>query len=329
MDNLTHTLTGLMLSRSVVPRSVQRAGLLMMVGANAPDLDVFWSWIGGTANYLRLHRGITHSIAFSPVMALLAVAIVWLVERKKLPWLSLWLFSWIGVLSHLLLDWTNVYGIRMYLPFSSEWLRLDTVNVVDLVVWAILLLGVAAPALGRLVSSEIGAKSGRGTGWAVTVLFLLFVYEAGRYVMHDRAVETLNARIYEAGTPVRVAAFAQTANPFAWKGVVETSTSYVVFYMNLLEDFDPSSGRVFYKPQPSAFMEAARKTNEFDSLMGFSSFSLWRVNLLSDPAGSARVDLFDLRFGTPVSPGLAATAVVDAAGRVQSATVGFGSIQPK
>lgn len=329
MDNLTHTLTGLMLSRTGIGRWIPRAGLLMMVAANAPDIDILWSWVGGTANYLHLHRGITHSLALSPAMALLGVAIAWAVERKPLPWIRVWLLSWLGVLSHLGLDWTNVYGIRLFLPFSAEWLRLDTVNVVDLFIWTILLLGVAAPALGKLVSSEIGARPGRGTGWAITVLTLLAAYEGGRYVMHDRALVELNSRIYEAGSVLRVAVFPLTLNPYVWRGVVETPSSYVVFAMNLREEFDPAAGRVFYKAQPGPALEAAKKTKAFDSLLRFSSFPLWRVTPSPDPDGGARVELFDLRFGTPAAPGLAATADVDGRGNVRSSSVGFGGVQPK
>jgi inner membrane protein len=329
LDNLTHTLTGLMLARALVPKSVPRAGLLMMIAANGPDIDLLWSWPGGMAHYLEYHRGISHSLACSPLLALLPVVIVWALERRRIPWLWVWLFAWIAGLTHLALDWTNVYGIRMLLPIASTWLRLDSVNIVDPLVWAILLLGVAAPALGKLVSAEIGAKSGKGTGWAIFVLLLLGAYEGGRLMAHDRAVRMLDSRIYEGVSPARVAAFAQALNPLEWKGVVETSASYIVFYMNLRDEFDPGGGRVFYKAQPARAMEAAKKTRDFMALIRFSSFPLWRVTPVSEPEGGSRVDLFDLRFGTPAAPGLAATAIVDAAGVVRSTNLGFGSIQPR
>ena len=318
-----------MLSRAGLRDLAPRTGLLLMLAANGPDVDVLWSWFGGTANYLRHHRGFTHALAFSPLIALIPLAIVWAVERKRLPWARLWALSWIGVLSHLALDLTNVYGIRLYLPFSPGWPRLDTVNVVDLFIWALLLLGIIAPALGRLVSAEIGARPGRGTGWAVFVLIALLTYEAARYVMHDRAVRILESRIYNGAAPLRVAAFAQTANPFAWKGVVEMPDSYVIFQMNLREEFDPASGRVFYKAQWGPALEAARRTNDFDALAGFSSWPLWQAAPVPDPEGGQRVDLFDLRFGSPAAPGLSATAIIDAAGRVRQTAVGFGRIQPR
>ena len=328
LDNLTHTLTGLMMARAGINRKIPSAGLLMMIAANAPDLDIV-SGLGGTATYLNIHRGITHSLIAAPVMAAIAVVIVALIRRRKLPWLSMWLAAIAGVLSHLLLDWTNAYGIRLLLPFSSEWLRLDTVYVVDVAIWAILLLGVAAPALGKLVSSEIGAKPTRGTGWAIFALATLSIYEAGRYVAHERALSILNARIYAGTAPVRVAAFAQSLAPWAWKGVIETSASYVVFYMDLRDDFDPSSGKEFFKAEPSPRIEAAKHTREFDSLVRYSSFPLWKVTAGSDPQSRARVELFDLRFGTPASPGLQASGFVDGSNRVEDPAVKFGPLQSK
>ncbi len=322
-----------MMARAAVRPLVPRAGLLMMVAANAPDVDVLWSWFGGTGQYLRLHRGWTHSLVFSPLIALLPLAIVWLVDRNRhsargvLAWG--WFCAWLGVLSHLAMDWTNIYGIRLLLPFSNEFFRLDSVNVVDFAIWALLLLGVALPALARLVSSEIGAKPGSGKGWAVVVLCLLACYEGERWLLHDRAVRTLDAHIYDGSTPVRVGAFAVDANPFAWKGVVETAAGFNVFYMNLREEFDPRAGRIYYKPETSAPIEAARKDPRFQSLIGFSNWLLWRITPAPEPEGASHVELLDLRFGTPTSPGLSAGGLVTADGRVLDSEVGFGRVQPR
>ncbi len=321
-----------MMARAGIRRAIPQAGLLMMTAANAPDIDVFWSWFGGTAHYLTAHRGWTHSLLFSPVIALVPLVIVWLVKirlpRTPRIWALSWLFSWIGVLSHLALDSTNIYGIRLLTPLTERWFRLDTVNVVDLAIWAILLLGIVAPALAGMVSSEIGAKPGKGTGWAVTVLLLLAFYEGGRWIMHDRALRSLDARIYEGAAPVRIGAFALNANPFAWRGVVETSGGFIVFNMNLLEEFDPTAGRTFYKPPASPAIEAVRNTEDFASLLRFSSWPFWRVTMTNDAQGASKVELVDLRFGTPAAPGLEAVGVVDPGGRVRSTAIGFGPLAP-
>jgi inner membrane protein len=316
-----------MLARAGLGRFVPRAGLLMMVAANAPDVDVISSF-GGTATYLREHRGITHSFTAVPVVALLAIGVVWMVARKRIPFLRMWLLAIVAVLSHLVLDWTNSYGIRLLLPFSGEWFRLDSVFVIDFLIWGILLLGVVAPALGKLVSSEIGARAGRGTGWAVTVLALLIFYEGGRYLAHDRALATLNSRIYNGAAALRSAAFADGSNPLAWIGVVETANSYIVFNMNLRDEFDPGAGHVFYKAQDGPAIEAARRTEAFQTLERFSNWTIWRVTPAGGREGGLRVQLIDLRFGTPAAPGLQATALVDETA-VRDTAVGFRLPQPR
>jgi len=40
MDNLTHTLTGLALSQAGLNRWYARPGLLLIVAANIPDIDI-------------------------------------------------------------------------------------------------------------------------------------------------------------------------------------------------------------------------------------------------------------------------------------------------
>ncbi len=100
-------------------------------------------------------------------MALIPLLSVKLITRTRIT-----LFAYLGclvaVLSHLLLDWTNVYGIRLMMPFSSRWFRLDSTDIVDPVILLILLTALAAPALVSLVSSEIASRQARGPkrGWA-------------------------------------------------------------------------------------------------------------------------------------------------------------------
>jgi len=63
MDNLAHALVGAALMRSVADRHVPRAALLGIVAANTPDLSEFLIGLPSTrADYLTLHRGITHSL---------------------------------------------------------------------------------------------------------------------------------------------------------------------------------------------------------------------------------------------------------------------------
>src|SRR5712692_1272893 len=160
MDNLTHTAIGLFLARAGLRRLSPYATPMILIAANAPDVDVL-SAASGSLNYIHYHRHLTHALIAMPLMALIAVALVRVCVRKPIHWGGAFLAAMIAVASHLALDWTNVYGIRLLLPFSEEWLRLDTTNVIDLWIWGVSALAIAGPFLARLVGSEIASGGAR------------------------------------------------------------------------------------------------------------------------------------------------------------------------
>jgi inner membrane protein len=186
-----------------------------------------------------------------PLMALLPVLIVRLSSRKPIRWAG-HLPPLIAVAAHLLLDLTNTYGVRLLLPFSANWLRFDIVNVFDLWIWAALLLSLAAPFLGRLVGSEIASgtdktrRHGRGFAWFALLFVLL--YDCGRAVLHQRALATLDSRVYQGAAPARVFAGPDAANPWMWRGVVGTADFFAVTDVDLHSEFDPTRATVSTSP---------------------------------------------------------------------------------
>jgi inner membrane protein len=314
MDNLTHTLTGLALSQAGLNRWYARSALLLILAANIPDIDIV-TIAGGPFNYFLYHRGLTHSVAMVPVMALLPALFVCAVSRTMRDWKAAYVLSIIGVASHLLLDWTNAYGVRFLLPFSSQWFRLDLNSLTDLWIWGVLILAFLGPLLGRLVSSEIGAKPGAGRGLALFALAFIPIYDFGRYLIHQRALETLNSRVYQGGPPTRVAAFPiSPGDPFEWAGWVERPEFVMRFSMNLLSEFDPTNGAVIYKPEPSPALDAARQAFVVRKFLEFAQFPLWQVTPMAEPQGAQRVDVRDWRFP------FTASTIVDSSNRVLSSS---------
>ena len=304
MDNLTHSLTGVMLSRAGLNKGLPRASWLLLMAANAPDIDVVTA-AGGAGFYFEQHRAITHALVAMPVVALLPVLVLRYLFRQPLPWLRAWLVSLMGVASHFALDFTNAYGIRLLLPFSDAWLALDMTGVVDVWIWAVLILAVSAPAISGLVSSEIGAKKTTGRGWAIFALLFLLMYDTGRYFLHQRVIEVQQGRVYEGSQPRRVLAFPTYVNPLSWRGYVETDQFWAVNTVNLATEFDPTTGRLFYKPDPSRAMDIARATPVFRHFLKFSKAPLCRAAPAEDPPSYTEVECRDLRFG------FAVTAVLD------------------
>ena len=313
MDNPTHLLVGYFMSRAGLNRLTPNATAILLLSANSPDVDIV-TLAGGWIGYLHWHRSWSHTFLLSPVLALASVAVVRLLARKPLPWLAATFVAWLGVLSHLLLDWTNQYGIRFLLPFSPRWYQLDNTMLFDIWIYSAFAVCLFAPLLARLVGSEIGARprSTAGRGWAIAALLFLSLYCAGRGVIHGRMIDVLNARNYDDSAPLRVAAFPQSSSPFIWRGVVETSAAWHVYTMNLLgADFDPSVGRTLYKPESNSAMEAAARTPAFQVFQQFAQYPLWQTVPSAEVENGTQVDLVDMRFP------FHCRAIVDGANRVR------------
>ncbi len=319
MDPLTHFLSGVVLDRAGLHRLTPRSRWILPLAAMAPDLDVvagFW----GDETYLAWHRQWTHSLLALPLMAALPVLLVGAVARGRIPWPRAFLAASAAVALHDLLDLTNTYGVRLFLPFSSAWIAWDLFFIVDLWIWAVFLLAVLGPMLGRLVSREIGARGGTGRAAALLALAFLPLYAGARWILHERALATLDARIYQNQVPLRVAALPSPGNPLRWRGLVETSAFYATVELDLREEFDPAAARLLHKPSADPLIalaeQAARRSRPFRVFLDFSRYPLWRFIPEDAPEGALRVEALDLRFGEPPTSRFVATAIVTAEGRV-------------
>jgi inner membrane protein len=301
------------MSRAGLNRMTPHATAILLISSNSPDIDIL-TLAGGGASYLHWHRYWTHAFLVAPLLALATVALVRLFARQAMPWLAATLVALLGVISHLLLDWTNQYGIRFLLPFSTSWYRLDNAMLFDLWIYSAFAVCLFAPLLGRLVGGEIGARprASAGQGWALAALVFLCLYFAGRGAIHGRIIDQLNSRTSDGADPIRVAAFPQSSSPFVWSGVVESPAAWHVYSMNvLIGAFDPDSGRTFYKPEKSAAIAAAESTPVFREFEQFAQFPLWQTMPSAEVENGTQVDLIDLRFS------FHCRAIVDAQNRVR------------
>jgi inner membrane protein len=326
MDNLSHSLTGLALARAGLNRLTPRAALLLLLSANLPDIDIV-SLGKSQFAYLEAHRGLTHSLVALPVLAAACVMLVAAIHRQRLPWLRAWLVCCIGVASHLLLDSTNSYGIRLLIPFSRRWSHLDINSLTDGPILVALAVAAVWPWLSGLVSGEIGdAKKSAGRGIAIAALLFCGAFDACRYYLHQFAVAQLESRLYAGAPPRQVAALPTAINPFLWRGIVETESSWLTFNLNTLSQLNTESARSFFRSPLSDAIREAKRTPEFSYFSYFARFPVWSVQpvALSD-AGGQRVELTDLRFGEPGRGDFHCVALENASGKILGAWFTFGS----
>ena len=321
MDNLTHTLTGICLSRAGLNRFTPLATLILVVASNVPDSDII-TLLGGSESYLHWHRHLTHSLMAAPLLAM-AIAFAFRFFQPSLSLLPVFFIALCGVASHLLEDLTNVYGVRLLLPFNSTWFDWDLTPVIDLWIWAAFGIAMMAPFLSRLVGSEIGERRvpGGGRSFAIAALLFVILYNGGRAIVHSRLLTVLDSREYADAAPRRVAAFPASMNPLSWRGVVETDSAYLLFDFKLPAAFDPAVADTVLKAQPSAAITEAAKTSPFRVLAEFAQYPVY--NVTPRPEGGTAVRLSDLRFG------FTSTALLKRDGQVEKSLFEFGTTAPR
>jgi len=300
MDNLTHTLTAVALSHTGLNRKTRFATLTLILGANAPDLDLLAGLKDG-ATYLKYHRGITHSFLGIVVLGIILCGFVYWVGKRvrpkpnlslTAPWLLL--AALLGTASHLLLDFTNSYGVRPFLPFSARWYAWDIMFIVDPLLLSLLTLGLGVPWLLRMVSEEVGARQPRLIKGAIFSLCALVAWWGLRDFAHRRALSILDSRTYAEENPLRLGAFPSPGNPFVWTGVVETEGFLHVLRVNAWNsNSPPEEAGTFNKLEASPALEAARKTRTGRIFMDFARFPSGH---LEESADGFLVSLRDLRY---------------------------------
>ena len=210
------------MSRAGFNRKSALATVTMVLAAEAADLDVLWA-VKGQIPTLQHHRGITHSFVGAPFMAAATVGFVYLfclwrgpsgrprILRSKLPvrWGYLYWLALLAALSHILLDYTTAYGIRMFAPFDLRWYSWDIVFIVEPIILLALIAGLVLPSLFGLINQEIGARSRgpQGRAGAILALVCLVAVWGFRDFQHRRALNAMSALLYQGAVATKFGAY--------------------------------------------------------------------------------------------------------------------------
>lgn len=313
MDTLTHTLVGVAISRCYFKKRVAYATSALIVAANLPDLDMLYSWPG--IRTIEYHRGMLHSLWMVPVWGLLvAWALRWCARRwppkrqigaaAALPVPGYGIAFALGVAgvgSHVLLDWSNSYGIRLFAPFSQHWYALDTMPIWDPWLWLLLGAILGVPMLLSLITHEVGAMGKNPHRVSGVVALVVFAGWFGlRQRQHAQALDLLNAPqyagLYEGDIPLDWAAFPQSSSPYQWQAVVDLPNQYLV--TDVQSPWNENRGRVhllraYTKPPEPAVVPEAERTATAAIFLRFARFPLAMVEA---DDGQSVVLLTDMRF---------------------------------
>ena len=305
MDNLTHSLVGLTAAKTGLERLSPGATLLCVLAANSPDADIAVVLFGDRWDLLQHHRGITHSLVGTAFLALFVPLLFYGIDRlwarlrrhaPKTNFRGLLIASVIVTATHPLLDWTNNYGIRFFLPWSARWSYGDLVFIVDPFLWLML-------AVGLVVIWRVRRET--KTKIAFVSFAIVVAYWSALGLAHARAAERGSEeaqRIAAAAgeTISRLATMPTLANPLRWDCVFETDKATYRFQVAL--NGQTPAGRVvrYAKPEGplAAAMQIVAARKPARVFLGFARFPVAR---LADASCTTQtlLQLADLRYTEP------------------------------
>ncbi len=239
MDPICHTLVGAALAESGLKKRTSLATATLLIAANAPDVD-FLSMFWGSETALWFRRGVTHGLLGLVVLPLLVTGVMLSWERfarrragraSDLRLSQIILLSYIGVATHPVLDFLNVYGIRWLMPFSDRWYYGDTLFIVDPWVWVMLAAGIFVTrraASRETMSGSNDPPARRPASFAVRLSLLAFAayvaLMAGSNWLGRRLVA--NAMDAQGIVPTRMMVAPLAVNPFSRWVVIESGEGY-------------------------------------------------------------------------------------------------------
>ncbi len=310
MDPISHAASGAILALSLPERPASRFFVPMAALVTAlPDIDVIFA--PAPIDFLLLHRGITHSLAAIPFMALIVSLFFFPFWRNSTPnsWSYLRTYFYICTLFllHIWLDIITTYGTMVFLPFSDYRVRLNGIFIIDLLITLPMLLTVFLARKKRKL--------------ACLVLIWIFIYPSacvGLRMWHEaRASERLSAE-----NITNIAVLPDALAPFYWRVIYQSETPFDpdnteqnlttlpkaiqgYVYPNTAQSIHHQGLDMFGNPRTKVLNYPALRPEIAESIsvtsrraLAYLDFSLMPLEA-SRPIGSGEeFIIYDLRFGT-------------------------------
>lgn len=291
MDNLTHSLTGALAAKLIEttlpalarePQTHRQKFWLLVGCANLPDIDAALGWFGDPIFSMSHHRGLTHSLLFAPVFALLP-ALLFAKWGKRQPFKTLWLYALTGILLHIFFDLITPFGTQLFAPVSSARYALDWMFIIDLFFTGV--LGVTL-FFGKLFKSQ-PRRFLFGGG-----IFLL-LYLLGEMLNHHLAYNRFAAALgREKIVATKISALPQPLSIFRWMGLAQTGDGVVQTFFVLFDD-NKNMKLTTYENAQDAFVAQAWQAPETQWYFTFARHPWVR----SEPQGDQHVvEWRDLQF---------------------------------
>lgn len=246
-----------------------------VVGSHAPDFDTILKF-KSNAVYIRNHRGLTHSIPAVIFWGIFISSFVYFFFPSS-SFLHLWLWTFLAVILHVLVDIFNAYGTQALRPFTDKWIALGYINTFDPYIFLLHIAGIVAWILG----------ANPGTTF-LTIYAVIILYYVKRY--NDRR-EIVN-KIKEYFPTTQYVATSPTIKQNYWRVAIKTHDRFYVGtvengHIQLFDEFE----RI---PLPnSPFIDLAKKDKNIAAFLSFSPIYRWEI---TEQERFTELRLYDLRY---------------------------------
>ncbi|WP_339060192.1 metal-dependent hydrolase [Tepidibacillus marianensis] len=188
MDTGTHFVMGVSLAGLahidplVQHQSVLAQAVLIgtLVGSQAPDLDGVTRFFGGTANYIKNHRGISHSLPFLLVWPTI-ITLILTYFYIDVSFFHLWIWTFIAVFFHVFLDIFNAYGTQAFRPFTEKRIALNVINIFDPFLFSTHIIGILLWVMVMAQPSSIFP----------IIYFITLLYMGWRTITHHNLIKKI------------------------------------------------------------------------------------------------------------------------------------------
>src|SRR3989304_6893921 len=293
MDPITHCLSGAILSRTgFYQRFGRLATIILITGALIPDIDHFSLRLAGPLAYLKYHRGFTHSLMGSFVIAAVMAGAAYSIKhvREQLPhglhgYGILFALSLLGIYTHIFLDLITSYGTQIFFPFSTKRYSLDLVFIIDLYFTSILLI----PLIIILFKKE------RAQIIALGSLAGIIAYLGFTYIERSSIIEKVKADNNKLGIKsTRVEAIPLPLSPFRWSVFTEDNARYYQTNVDALNG--RSTTEVFNKKVDGS--DIVKMVENLDIVKTYLWFAKFPIVSVREEGSGYLIEYFDLRFNS-------------------------------
>jgi inner membrane protein len=264
LDSFTHIVLGACIGEAIAGKKLgKKAMLIGAIAQSIPDIDFVTTFFLSDSKDIVAHRGITHSLLFAVIFTFLSAWLLRYVFRAlKLPWKTWFLLLGVNVLTHLLIDGFNAYGIGWLEPFSHHRFSFHVLFVADPLfsIWPFFAFVALLILRNKNPKRRIWWRAGIG-------LSLLYL----GYAIINKTIVDKSVRKNLAAQGLSTDNYFTTPTPFnswLWYAVAKEKNGYYISYRSV---FDEHKMQFQFFPRNDSLLDPIHNQEEVKDILRFAN----------------------------------------------------------